>query len=104
MPYHAETALILYNIIFRFASIFIRKDFLTRHYKWHDGIGFLLPIWMCFASGSSLFHAVIMWMWIICTTSLIIFAIGTNAAHHHPDIFKDGDQVRYADVIFFISV
>lgn len=92
MPY-AETA-ILYNIIFRFASIFIRKDFLTRHYKWHDGIGFLLPIWMCFASGCSLFHAVIMWMWIICTTSLIIFAIGTNAAHHHPDIFKDGDQVR----------
>uniref|UniRef100_A0A2H1VNC5 Cytochrome b5-related protein n=1 Tax=Spodoptera frugiperda TaxID=7108 RepID=A0A2H1VNC5_SPOFR len=84
----------LINFSRRFASIFIRKDFLTRHYKWHDGIGFLLPIWMCFASGSSLFHAVIMWMWIICTTSLIIFAIGTNAAHHHPDIFKDGDQVR----------
>ncbi|CAH0605491.1 unnamed protein product [Chrysodeixis includens] len=82
----------------RFISNFVRKDFFTRHYKWHDGVGLLLPLWMYIISGATFYHAVTTWLWIVCTGSLIFYSIGSNAAHHHPNIFKDGDQVRESTV------
>ncbi|XP_026737247.1 cytochrome b5-related protein-like [Trichoplusia ni] len=86
------------NFAKRFISNFVRKDFFTRHYKWHDGVGFLLPLWMFIISGTTFYHAVYTWLWIVCTASLIFYTIGSNAAHHHPNIFKDGDQVRESTV------
>ncbi|PZC85570.1 hypothetical protein B5X24_HaOG216678 [Helicoverpa armigera] len=82
------------NFLKRFISNFVRKDFFKRHYRWHDGVGFLLPIFMYIVSGSTFYHAVTSWMWIVCTGSFIFMSIGSNAAHHHPKIFKDGDQLR----------
>lgn len=82
------------NFTKRFISNFIRKGFFKRHYRWHDGIGLLLPVWMYLASGSTFYHAFVMWLWINTTASFIFFMIGSNAAHHHPKIFKDGDQVK----------
>ncbi|KAJ8733394.1 hypothetical protein PYW08_001692 [Mythimna loreyi] len=82
----------------RHVSLFVRTDFYSRHYRWHDSIAFLLPLFMYIVSGTTFFHAVYMWLWIVCTTSLITFAIGTSAAHHHPDIFKDGDQLKNTTV------
>lgn len=78
----------------RFLSIFYRKDFFKQHYRWHDNIGLLLPIFMYVVSGSSLSHVIYTWLWINCTASLIFFSIAVNAAHHHPDAIKDGDQPR----------
>ncbi|CAH0702839.1 unnamed protein product [Spodoptera exigua] len=86
--------LFILNFLKRFISNFIRKGFFTRHYRWHDVIGLLLPVWMYFASGSTFYHAFVNWLWINCTASFIFFTIGSNAAHHHPDIFKDGDQLK----------
>lgn len=79
---------------FRFALNFIREGFFTKHYRWHDGVAFLLPMWMWLVSGNSFYNVLSMWLWVVCTASFIFFLIGSNAAHHHPDIFKDGDQVR----------
>ncbi|KAI5644434.1 fatty acid desaturase domain-containing protein [Phthorimaea operculella] len=82
------------NFIVRVASNFFRKDFFKNHFRWHDVIGLTLPVWMWFISGVPFSEAFVMWLWINCTASFIFFTIGSNAAHHHPKIFKDGDQVR----------
>ncbi|XP_047528788.1 cytochrome b5-related protein-like [Vanessa atalanta] len=78
----------------RFLSIFLRKGFFKAHYRWHDAIGFLLPLCMWFTSGSAFLHVLYTWLWINCTGSLIFFLIAVNAAHHHPDALKDGDQPK----------
>ncbi|CAG9795227.1 unnamed protein product [Diatraea saccharalis] len=82
------------NFVKRFLLNFVREDFFKNHYRWHDGIGLLLPIWMWVVSGCSFSDAIINWLWINCTSSFIFMVIGTTAAHHHPRIFKDGDEVR----------
>ncbi|XP_023948987.2 cytochrome b5-related protein [Bicyclus anynana] len=84
----------LLNFFKRFLSIFVRKGFFRAHYRWHDAIGFLLPLCMWFASGSPVTRVIYTWLWINCTGSLIFFTIAVNAAHHHPDAIKDGDQPR----------
>ncbi|CAH0725207.1 unnamed protein product, partial [Brenthis ino] len=81
------------NFLKRSTSVFLRKDFFKKHYRWHDAVGFLLPLWMYLVTGASFYDVFITWLWIISTASFIFFMIGSNAAHHHPKIFKDGDQV-----------
>ncbi|KAJ0178874.1 hypothetical protein K1T71_005649 [Dendrolimus kikuchii] len=103
-PVHAYFAFVIETAIFPFMFIlnflkrfllnFVREGFFTKHYRWHDGVGFLLPVWMWAVSGVPFYDAFVGWLWIICTASLIFFTIGSNAAHHHPKIFKDGDEVR----------
>ncbi|GBP72167.1 Cytochrome b5-related protein [Eumeta japonica] len=83
----------LSNFLKRFALNFFKKDFFKKHYRWHDSIGFYLPLWMWLVSGVPLYDAFINWLWILCTGSFIFLMIGSNAAHHHPKIFKDGDEV-----------
>nr|XP_021200684.2 cytochrome b5-related protein [Helicoverpa armigera] len=82
----------LLSFIKRFLSIFLRQGFFKSHYRWHDAIGLLLPVWMCLASGAPVPHVVSTWLWINCTGSLLFYSIGVNAAHHHPDAIKDGDE------------
>ncbi|XP_075972012.1 cytochrome b5-related protein-like [Anticarsia gemmatalis] len=91
-------AIFLISFFKRFSLNFLDESFFKKHYKWHDGLGFLLPLWMYVVSGASLYDSIIMWLWIICTGSFIFANIGANAAHHHPDIFKDGDQVKDATI------
>ncbi|KPJ18938.1 Cytochrome b5-related protein [Papilio machaon] len=81
------------NFFKRLILNFLRKDFFLNHYRWHDVLGFLTPVWMWVISGCSFYDAFIMWLWIICTASFIFFNIGSNAAHHHPICFRDGDEV-----------
>ncbi|CAG9559666.1 unnamed protein product [Danaus chrysippus] len=103
-PFHARIGFItelflfpisfLMNFVKRFLSIFLREGFFKSHYRWHDVIGFLLPLCMWLISGSSFYYVLYTWLWINCTASLIFFLIAVNAAHHHPDAIKDGDQPR----------
>lgn len=44
-------------------------------------------------SGEILFSLII-FGWIQLTGSLHFGAVGLNAAHHHPEIFHDGDTPR----------
>ncbi|XP_049870163.1 cytochrome b5-related protein-like [Pectinophora gossypiella] len=84
----------LKNFLVRFYLNFAREGFFTEHYRWHDGLGLLLPVWMWLVSGTTFSEAFVTWLWINCTGSFIFYMIGSNAAHHHPKIFKDGDQVK----------
>ncbi|CAG4915814.1 unnamed protein product [Colias eurytheme] len=102
-PFYAKYAYLIEQVLFplsfilnflkRFSLIFLRPNFFKQHYRWHDVIGLLLPLWMYYTSGSSFSHTIYTWLWINCTASYVFFTIGSNAAHHHPDIFKDGDEV-----------
>ncbi|KAK2581040.1 hypothetical protein KPH14_006087 [Odynerus spinipes] len=71
-----------YSVIYEYGKFEVR-----------DAVPFLLPLAMCFVAPSVL-TAFKTWFIILLTTSLIFGAIGFNAAHHHPDIFHDGDIYR----------
>ncbi|XP_045446994.1 cytochrome b5-related protein-like [Melitaea cinxia] len=81
------------NFIKRVTLFCTRDNFFKNHFRWHDCVGFITPLWMYLVSGASLYDVFIMWLWIVCTGSFVFATIGINAAHHHPQIFKDGDQV-----------
>ena len=62
-------------------------------FEFRDAVPFFLPILMSFFSPSFLV-ALKFWLLIIMTSSFVFSMIGFNAAHHHPDIFHDGDIYR----------
>lgn len=62
--------------------------------EFRDIVPFFLPIFMSFFA-SSLFEAIRLWLGIISMSSFFFFFMGLNGAHHHPEIFHDGDIVRY---------
>lgn len=53
-----------------------------------------LPLFMYIATGQTLWSTLIMWNFIVLVGSLHYGFIGLHAAHHHPDIFHDGDTPR----------
>ncbi|XP_075220365.1 cytochrome b5-related protein-like isoform X1 [Lycorma delicatula] len=59
-----------------------------------DLICIALPTTMYLFSGSNLLICIISWLWIITFSSFIFGVIGFNVAHHHPDIFHEGDKPR----------
>ncbi|XP_066246438.1 cytochrome b5-related protein-like [Euwallacea similis] len=67
------------------------------HIKWTDFIAFLLPLFMYFFSGQTLGGTFLMWNFIVMIGSTHLFFVGLHAAHHHPEIFHDGDQPRSQD-------
>ncbi|XP_072939665.1 cytochrome b5-related protein-like [Epargyreus clarus] len=101
-PLHAKVGFVTECVMFPFlflvsfckrvAAIFIWKNFFKTHYSWHDVIGPLLPLWMGLTSNAAWCHVLYTWLWIVCTASLIFYLIAVNAAHHHPDAIKDGDE------------
>lgn len=103
-PFYAKFSILIQSVLFpllfvmsylkRLVFIFNTKSRRTETLKWHDFVGFILPLWMYLVSGTTITHAFVSWFWILCTGSLILAVIGTTAAHHHPKIFKDGDEVR----------
>ncbi|CAG2053691.1 unnamed protein product [Timema podura] len=59
-----------------------------------DVIPLILPSLMYFLSGSGLLQTLVTWSWILVTASFFFGLIGINGAHHHPDVFMDGDTPR----------
>lgn len=64
-----------------------------KQYDIRDIIPFSLPLLMSIVA-PNFSTAVKTWIIIIFFTSLFFHFIGFNAAHHHPDIFHDGDIAR----------
>ncbi|PSN47101.1 Cytochrome b5-related protein [Blattella germanica] len=62
--------------------------------KKEDLLPLLLPLLMLLCSGYENWWAIIMWTWIVIVSSFVFGFIGVSAAHHHPDIFHDGDTPR----------
>lgn len=59
-----------------------------------DAIPLLIPLSMVAFAGSSPGEAFLMWMWVTATSSLFFHVIAFNGAHHHPEIFHEGDAPR----------
>ncbi|XP_046424611.1 cytochrome b5-related protein-like [Neodiprion fabricii] len=59
---------------------------------YRDLTPFLIPALMCAVAPPSL--ALAAWMKVIAISSFYFVLIGANAAHHHPDIYHDGDVHR----------
>ncbi|XP_069700190.1 cytochrome b5-related protein-like [Periplaneta americana] len=68
----------------------------TRGKSWNKEafIPFAPLLVMYIFSGSSFIETFIMWSWILIVSSFSFVFIGLNAAHHHPEIFHDGDAPR----------
>ncbi|XP_031843724.1 cytochrome b5-related [Nomia melanderi] len=58
-----------------------------------DVVPFVLPVLMS-SVAPSILVAVKYWLLILVVSSFVFSMIGFNAAHHHPDIFHDGDIYR----------
>ncbi|KAJ8923277.1 hypothetical protein NQ315_001834 [Exocentrus adspersus] len=59
-----------------------------------DLTSFLLPLAMYLFGGRSFWDAFWMWNYILVCGALHFGFVGLHAAHHHPDIFHDGDVPR----------
>ncbi|XP_046618259.1 cytochrome b5-related protein-like [Neodiprion virginianus] len=57
-----------------------------------DAVPFLIPTLMCFVAPP--LTAFITWAKVIFIASCHFSLVGLNAAHHHPDIYHDGDARR----------
>lgn len=62
--------------------------------QWYDFVPYTLPLVMYLMSDQSIFATLWMWTVIVAFGSFHFSAVGLNAAHHHPDIFHDGDAPR----------
>uniref|UniRef100_V5GUG9 Cytochrome b5-related protein n=1 Tax=Anoplophora glabripennis TaxID=217634 RepID=V5GUG9_ANOGL len=59
-----------------------------------DLSSFLLPLAMYLFGGRSFLDAFWMWNYVLVVGALHFGFVGLHAAHHHPDIFHDGDVPR----------
>ncbi|PSN40733.1 Cytochrome b5-related protein [Blattella germanica] len=66
------------------------KDSLTKE----DLIPLIIPALMLIGSDSGFFSVILMWIWIILVSGFFFGSISLNGAHHHPEIFHDGDAPR----------
>ncbi|KAK9700947.1 Fatty acid desaturase [Popillia japonica] len=63
----------------------------TRSFSKGDLIPYILPLTMYLFGNQTLLHTFGMWTVVILCSSFVFSFIGINAAHHHPEIFHDGD-------------
>lgn len=61
--------------------------------EFRDIVPFTVPFILTI-SAPSFYVAIKIWLLILAIGSLAFGLIGINAAHHHPDIFHDGDIYR----------
>lgn len=55
----------------------------------------LIPLAVMYTySGATFTNTFIMWLWIVSCASFFFSLNGFNAAHHHPEVFHDGDTPR----------
>lgn len=59
-----------------------------------DLIGLILPALMVVAGGNAVLHSFSIYLAMMLSGGFIFTAVGLNAAHHHPDIFHNGDKPR----------
>ncbi|KAG7208906.1 hypothetical protein KM043_015087 [Ampulex compressa] len=88
-PLYWSLLFVVGGILGRFYAILYESE----KYEFRDIVPFFVPFSMYLVAPSFL---VILkfWLVILIISSVIFGVIGFNAAHHHPDIFHDGDVYR----------
>lgn len=85
MTFHSSVALrLLLTIKGRLRPLLTKEDV----------IPFIPLLVMYTYSGATLVDTFVMWCWVVLSASFFFSLNGFNAAHHHPDIFHDGDTPR----------
>lgn len=88
---------IIYALLF-FLAFFQRVTSILRGKKEALRLDIIIPfiplLLMYALSGKTFWDAFCMWIWVVGVTSFIFGFLGFNGAHHHPDIFHDGDAPR----------
>ncbi|XP_011153853.1 cytochrome b5-related protein isoform X2 [Harpegnathos saltator] len=79
----------LFQGVKRYYSVFMEY----RVFEYRDFVPFILPLAMSLFAPTILI-AWKLWLTMILVSSFLGALIGFNAAHHHPDIFHDGDIYR----------
>ncbi|XP_053971020.1 cytochrome b5-related protein-like [Hylaeus volcanicus] len=77
------------NLVKRYYSVFYEY----RKFEFRDAVPFVLPTLMCYFAPSVLI-GLKFWALDLMIGGFLFAMIGFNAAHHHPDIFHDGDVYR----------
>ncbi|PSN47115.1 Cytochrome b5-related protein [Blattella germanica] len=67
----------------------------SRPMRYDIVIPFIPLMLMYYFSGATFGETFFMWVWIVCVSSFIFGFLGFNGAHHHPNIFHDGDTPRF---------
>ncbi|XP_014614822.1 PREDICTED: cytochrome b5-related protein, partial [Polistes canadensis] len=86
---------IVYTLSFIFQGIkrYYSVIWEYKTFEFRDAVPLLLPIVMSFFAPNILI-SIKTWLIIIFISSIVFNFIGLNAAHHHPNIFHDGDICR----------
>lgn len=63
-------------------------------FEWQFFIPFSILVLSYLVTGQSAWFCAFMYLWVITVASVHFGVVGVNAAHHHPDIFHDGDAIR----------
>uniref|UniRef100_A0A1B6CDY8 Cytochrome b5 heme-binding domain-containing protein n=2 Tax=Clastoptera arizonana TaxID=38151 RepID=A0A1B6CDY8_9HEMI len=85
---------VIYPVIFHFQAL---SRIAARSFCLEDLIGLVLPILLTIIGnfgGRNIVECLFIWTLIISSGSFFFGLIGVNAAHHHPDMFHDGDAPR----------
>ncbi|CAG9773970.1 unnamed protein product [Ceutorhynchus assimilis] len=83
---------------FLFFGFFV-KTLLQNYLKskvtaWPTLLPFTIPVLAWLLTGQPVMFCFGMFLWIVIMGSIHFGIVGLNAAHHHPDIFHDGDATR----------
>lgn len=70
-----------------------------------DLIPFIVPLSMFWFGGDhTLFEAFKLFAIIVLSSGLELGFIAVNAGHHHPEVYHDGDPVRFVLIVFCFSL
>lgn len=73
-------------------------------FEWQFFIPFSILVLSYLVTGQSAWFCAFMYLWVITVASVHFGVVGVNAAHHHPDIFHDGDAIRYSLFLEYLVV
>ncbi|KRT86117.1 hypothetical protein AMK59_2648 [Oryctes borbonicus] len=80
------------TLVSRLKDAILNND--ARSFSKADLIPYILPLVMYFFGNQTVTNTIVMWNVVVLCGSFIFTAVGINAAHHHPEIFHDGDTPR----------
>lgn len=91
-----KTALVLLFILIQYTfRYYLISQGLIKERHLTEFIPYFIPILMYLTTNRTLLETILMWLWIVTAGSFHFGVVGVNAAHHHPEIFHDGDTPRY---------
>lgn len=86
----------IYALIFHvsFIKSLVYNLVYNNQFRWQNILPFSIFLMMTMLPGSSFEQSSWMYLWIMTTSSFFFTLVGVNAAHHHPNLFHDGDAPR----------